>query len=134
MSDVFTKKKRSEIMGKIKSRNTRPELAVRKALAKMGYRYRLHDRRLPGKPDIIITSIKTVIFINGCFWHQHSGCKRKAMPKTNRDYWETKLLNNVNRQRRDIRALRKLAWKVHIIWECQTANEDLLARRLSRIL
>lgn len=134
MTDVFTKSKRSEVMSKIRSKNTRPELVVRRALTKMGLKYRLHNGRLPGKPDIIIPSMKTIIFINGCFWHQHSGCKRKAMPKTNRDYWETKLQNNVNRQSRTVRALNKLGWKVHKIWECQTANEDRLTERLSRML
>ena len=121
-------------MGRIKSKDTKPELAVRKALSMMGLRYRLHNRRMPGKPDIIISSMKTVIFINGCFWHQHSGCRRKAVPKSNQDYWEKKLQNNVRRQAQDIRTLRRLGWKVHKIWECQTACEAKLASRLSRLL
>ena len=121
-------------MGRIRSKNTKPEMAVRKALTKMGLRYRLHSSTLPGKPDIIIPSMKTIIFVNGCFWHQHSGCKRKAVPKSNCDYWENKLLKNVNRQRRDVRALRQLGWTVYKIWECQTANEAELAGRLSRML
>jgi DNA mismatch endonuclease (patch repair protein) len=134
MADVFTKEKRSEIMSRIKSKNTKPELAVRKALTSIGLKYRLHNARLPGKPDIILSKMKTVIFINGCFWHQHSNCKRKAVPKSNKEYWENKLRRNVERQCRDIRALKKLGWKVHKIWECQTASESKLASRLSRIL
>lgn len=121
-------------MSRISSRDTRPELAVRDALRKMGLKYRLHDVRLPGKPDIIVPSMKTAILINGCFWHQHSGCRRRAMPKTNREYWENKLHNNVMKQRRDVRALRKLGWKVHKIWECQTAVKEKLAERLMRVL
>jgi DNA mismatch endonuclease (patch repair protein) len=134
MSDVFAREKRSEIMGRIRSKNTKPEMAVRKALTKMGLRYRLHSRILPGKPDIMIPSMKTIIFVNGCFWHQHSGCKRKAVPKSNCDYWENKLQNNIIRQRRDVRELRKLGWTVLKIWECQTAGETRLAAKLSRML
>jgi len=81
MADVFTQKKRSEIMSRISSKHTSPEIAVRKALYSLGFRYRLHDKKLPGKPDIVIKQAKTAIFVNGCFWHQHKGCKRKTMPK-----------------------------------------------------
>lgn len=134
MTDAFSKEKRSEVMSKIRSKNTKPELAVRKALTRMGLRYRLQSRLLPGKPDIIISRMSTVIFVNGCFWHQHSNCKRKAMPKSNREYWQKKLGGNVERQRRDVRALKKLGWRVIKVWECQTTSESKLAGRLSRVL
>ena len=134
MADVFSSKKRSEIMRQIKSKHTGPEMAVRKALTRRGIRHRLHSGQLPGKPDIIIPRLNIAIFVNGCFWHQHSNCKRKAMPKTNTAYWENKLKQNVKRQQRDIRVLKKLGWKVHKIWECQAKNDVKLANRLSRIL
>lgn len=134
MADVFSIKKRSEIMSHIRAKHTTPEVAVRRALTRRGIRYRLHRGQLPGKPDIIIPRLNIVIFVNGCFWHQHGNCKRKAMPKTNRVYWESKLKRNVERQQKDIRDLKKLGWKVHKIWECQTKNDVKLANRLSRIL
>lgn len=134
MSDVFSKKKRSEIMGRIRSKNTWPELAVRKFLTGKGLRYRLHRRDLPGKPDIVISRLKAVVFVNGCFWHQHAGCRRKASPKSNNAYWEAKLKGNVERQRRDIRALRKLGWMAYKVWECETKSERKLAARLAGLL
>jgi DNA mismatch endonuclease (patch repair protein) len=134
MVDVFSGKKRSDIMSRIRSKHTGPEIAVRKALTKRGLRYRLHSGQLPGKPDIIVPRLNAAIFVNGCFWHQHSNCKRKTMPKTNTEYWENKLKQNVKRQQRDIRALKKLGWKVYKIWECQAMNDVKLANRLSRIL
>jgi len=134
MADVFSGEKRSEIMSQIRSKHTGPEMAVRKALTKRGLRYRIHCGQLPGKPDIIIPKLNIVIFVNGCFWHQHSNCKKKAMPKTNIEYWENKLRQNVKRQQRDIRTLNKLGWKAYIIWECQTTKDAKLANRLSRIL
>lgn len=121
-------------MGRITSKNTKPELAVRRYLTSKGLRYRLHNGRLPGKPDIIIPRLRMIIFVNGCFWHQHSGCKRKAMPKSNIEYWEKKLQRNIIKQRQEIVALRKLGWKVRKVWECETKSESKLANRLSRIL
>ncbi len=134
MVDVFSGEKRSEIMSRIRSKHTRPEMAVRRALTKRGLQYRLHSGQLPGRPDIVIPGSSIAIFVNGCFWHQHSNCRRKTMPKTNTVYWESKLRQNVKRQQRDIRALKKLGWKVHKIWECQAKNDVKLASRLSRIL
>lgn len=121
-------------MSLIRSKNTRPEIAVRKAVAERGLRYRLNCGQLPGKPDIVIPKLNVAIFVNGCFWHQHKNCKRQAIPKTNASYWESKLKNNVKRQQRDIRALRKLGWKVHKIWECQAKNKVSLTNKLSKIL
>ena len=117
-------------MSKIRSKNTKPELVVRRVLTELGYRYRLHDRKLPGKPDLVMKKHRLVLFINGCFWHQHEGCKRSVWPKTNVDYWNKKLENNINKQKRDIEELNTLGWNVGIVWECQTkdinnANEVL---------
>lgn len=123
MADTFSISKRSEIMSRITGKNTSPELAVRKVLSSLGGKYRLHDKKLFGKPDIVIKRLKTVFFINGCFWHQHTGCKRKSVPKSNKDYWEIKLKNNVLKQKQDIIKLKKLGWNVFIVWECETKNQ-----------
>jgi len=121
-------------MSRIRSKDTNPELSVRKILTALGLRYRLHVSRLPGKPDIVIAKWKTVIFINGCFWHQHKGCRRKFVPKTNIDYWKRKLERNVERQKENIKALKKLNWRVIILWECQTGNEKYIIRKIRRFL
>ena len=121
-------------MSRIRSKDTRPEAIARKTLTKLGLRYRLHVAKLPGKPDIVIAKNKTALFVNGCFWHQHKGCKRKSMPKTNIIYWSKKLKRNAEKQREDIKVLRKLGWKATIIWECQTKQENYLERRLRNIL
>lgn len=133
MTDTFTPQKRSQIMSRIIGKNTLPEIAVRKILYNLGCRYRLHDRKLSGKPDIVIKRLKTVFFINGCFWHQHKGCKRQSIPKSNLDYWRNKLNFNVEKQRKDIRELKKLGWKVFIVWECETKNDQKLHKKLKRI-
>lgn len=132
--DNLTKEQRKRNMSNIKSKNTLPELAIRKALTKKGVRYRLHVNTLPGKPDVVISKLKKVIFINGCFWHQHNGCKRKVMPKTNKDYWRPKLNKNAKRQEEDIKKLREENWKTYVIWECELKNENTLNRKIGGIL
>lgn len=132
--DNMTKEQRTLCMSRIRSKNTKPELIVRKALSKIGIRYRLHNSKLPGKPDIIIPKNKTIVFINGCFWHQHKNCKKQAVPKSNKDYWDKKLKRNMEKQKRDIKALKAIGWKVHIIWECQTADEKKLTAKITKIL
>lgn len=131
--DHLTTDRRSENMSKIKSKDTKPEKVVRKILSVMGLKYRLHSKKLPGKPDIVIASKKTAVFINGCFWHQHENCKRKSTPKTNAEYWKPKLANNVAKQKKDIQEIKKLGLKPWIIWECQTADRESLAKRIRRI-
>jgi len=121
-------------MSKIRHEDTQPEKTVRRILTDLGWRYRLHANKLPGNPDIVISKIKTVIFINGCFWHQHKGCKRQSMPKTNTDYWTRKLKRNVEKQKADIHALRKAGWKVFVIWECQTKNGNRLTNKMQKVL
>lgn len=117
-------------MTKITSKDTQPEKIVRQILSKEGWRYRLHSAKLPGKPDIVISKIKTIIFINGCFWHQHKGCKKQAMPKSNLGYWKKKLKRNVEKQKGDIKKLRKAGWKVIIVWECEVKDKKKLSNKL----
>jgi DNA mismatch endonuclease (patch repair protein) len=121
-------------MSRIKSKDTKPEIIVRKTLYKLGFRYGLYKEDLPGKPDIIFLKKKIAIFVNGCFWHQHEGCKRKSSPKTNTEYWEKKLKKNVENQNKSIISLRKTGWKVFIIWECETKDSTLLEKRIKEFL
>lgn len=132
--DNISKQQRSRNMSRIRSKNTKPEIAVRKAISKYGVKYRLHLSNLPGKPDIVIRKKKIVIFINGCFWHQHNGCKRKSLPKTNIEYWNKKLSDNIEKQNRNIVDLKNLGWKVGLVWECQTKNNMMLDYVLREII
>lgn len=106
-------------MKRIPSKNTIPEVKFRRALFRKGYRYRIHKKDLPGKPDIVLKKYNTVIFINGCFWHQHEHCKRSNIPKSNTTYWTEKLNRNIERDKKNYAALEKLGWKILIIWECE---------------
>ena len=121
MVDTVTPKRRSEIMSGIRSKGMRPEMTVRRQLHSMGYRYRLHRRDLPGKPDLVFPARRKVIFVHGCFWHQHSdpACRIVRRPKSNREYWMPKLERNVARDAENRARLRELGWKVHVIWECE---------------
>ena len=121
---------RSRNMSAIKNRNTKPELAVRRALHAFGFRFRLHRQDLPGKPDIVLPKFKTVVFVNGCFWHQHSGCRFASKPVTRQDFWQTKLARNVERDIQNYAKLIELGWRVIVVWECELQNMDLLAQRL----
>lgn len=122
MADMFTPQKRSEIMSHIKSKNTKSELMVRKYLYKSGFRFRLHDSNLPGKPDIVLPKYKCVVFVHGCFWHAHEGCKYCRKPKSNVEYWIPKIQRNVARDRREVQALKDMGWNVNIVWECELKN------------
>ena len=132
--DKVSKKKRSEIMSKIRSKNTGPEKYVRKELRKRGFKFTLHKKNLPGKPDIVLKKHKTVINVNGCFWHHHD-CGRYNIPKNNRKFWLNKFKNNKKRDRINSLKLSKLGWKVHKIWECQLQRRhmDKLLKELSVI-
>ncbi len=134
MADTLTQEKRSWNMSRIKSSNTKPEIIVRSLLHKMGYRFRLHKKDLPGKPDIVLSKFKTVIFVHGCFWHQHSKCKRSTKPKTNTKYWIPKLERNISRFQEVKKQLIKLGWTVTVVWECQIKNIDALKKNLQLIL
>ena len=121
-------------MSRVRSRNTEPERAVRRAAFALGFRFRLHRRDLPGTPDLVFPKYNMVILVHGCFWHQHEGCKRAAIPTTRAEFWKKKLLNNVARDRAAVAALTVQGWRVEIIWECETRNGELLRRRLRDIV
>lgn len=126
MSDKFSKTDRSLIMSKVKSKNTTPEIKVRKLLYSLGYRFRLHKKNLPGTPDIVLSKYKTAIFVNGCFWHGCPLCKRsKNYPKSNSEYWDKKLKANLKRDIEVISSLNALNWKTLVIWECETKKKNL---------
>jgi DNA mismatch endonuclease (patch repair protein) len=118
MADVHSKEIRSFNMSKIKGKNTKPELLVRKFLFAKGLRYRLHDKKLSGRPDIVLAKYKTVLFVNGCFWHGHQGCKYYAVPKTRTDWWLAKLNRNIIRDAENKKILTEHGWQVIEIWEC----------------
>ncbi|HAX47999.1 MAG TPA: DNA mismatch endonuclease Vsr [Ignavibacteria bacterium] len=126
MVDVHSLKIRSFNMSRILSKNTKPEISVRKFLYKHGIRYRLHDARLPGKPDIVIRKYKIVIFVHGCFWHSHKNCKYASNPKSNKAFWNAKLQGNVARDKKNKAQLKKIGYKVLIFWECKLKKNNLL--------
>jgi DNA mismatch endonuclease (patch repair protein) len=131
--DVHDKKTRSFNMSRIHSKDTKPEEIVRKYLFRKGFRYRKNDSRLPGKPDIVLPKYKTCIFVNGCFWHAHIGCKYSVWPRTNKEYWDEKLKNNQLRDEKNYSTLRQLGWKVITIWECEVKSNNH-ADRLNRLI
>jgi DNA mismatch endonuclease (patch repair protein) len=116
--DVHDKETRSYNMSCIKGKGTKPEEIVRKYLFSHGFRYRKNDKRLPGTPDIVLPKYKTVIFVNGCFWHGHEGCKYFVWPKNNAEFWKAKILQNIERDKRDFERLENVGWKVIVVWEC----------------
>jgi DNA mismatch endonuclease (patch repair protein) len=124
MADVHTKAQRSYNMSRIKGKNTKPEILVRKYLHAHGYRFRLHVKNLPGKPDIVLPKYKTVIFVHGCFWHGHKGCRFFVVPKTRTKWWMNKIEGNKARDKKVFEELRKLGWKVIEIWECRFRNKE----------
>ncbi len=139
MPDVFTKSQRSRVMAAIRGKDTGPELAVRRLVHRMGCRFRLHGKSLPGRPDLVLPGRQAVIFVHGCFWHRH-GCVTKrgkrGNPVQNRAYWQAKFEANIARDRRNIARLRRLGWRVLVVWECQTHPRriDWLTDRIARFL
>ncbi len=134
MTDVHTPEQRSRNMSAIRNKGTVPELKVRKALHALGIRYRLNRHDLPGRPDIVIAKHHTVVFVHGCFWHMHKCPYGKPKPVTNADFWAEKRLGNVERDRRNIRALEADGWKVYTIWECETRNPERLHNRILNLV
>lgn len=131
MTDVFSKAERSRIMGRISGKNTKPEKIIRSYLHKKGYRFRLHCPDLPGKPDICLPKYKTVIFINGCYWHRHPDCARgRSMPGSNIDFWQQKFSETVDRDERKQRELSLLGWNIITIWECEIKKTDELGKKI----
>ena len=123
MSDSISPEHRSWNMSRIHNKDTKIEVWVRRYLFSKGYRFRKNDKRYPGKPDIVLPKYKTVIFVNGCFWHQHSGCKNATMPKSNTDFWKEKLGKNVDNDRKHHEQLREMGWNVIVLWECELEKE-----------
>lgn len=117
-------------MSRIRGKDTRPEMRVRSRLHRMGFRFRLHHKDLPGKPDIVLPAYRTVIFVHGCFWHRHPGCRFAYLPKSRVDFWQTKFRRNVERHEEVTTDLEELGWRVVVIWECETASEEQLEQRL----
>jgi len=134
MSDVFSKEKRSWIMRRIKSRDTKPEILVRSLVHRMGLRFRVHKKDLPGNPDIVLTRHEKLIFVHGCFWHGHKRCPRSKRPTTKKPFWNKKLNSNIQRDKRMRRKLRQMGWKVMIVWECETRDLDKLIVKLKNYL
>lgn len=132
--DTVSPEERSRIMRQVRSRDTKPELRVRRALHKAGLRFRLHDKRLPGHPDLALRKHQTVVLVHGCLWHWH-GCSRSRMPASNEDYWRRKIARNVERDAEHAAALQRLGWRVEIVWECEIApaTERLIARLTGRV-
>lgn len=131
MADVFDSWKRSEVMSRIRSRDTSPEKFVRSLLFRAGFRYRLCSNKLPGHPDVVLAKWRVVVFVNGCFWHVHEGCPRAVEPKTNVEFWRNKLRNNKRRDNENYERLKSLGWRVLVVWECacrKTLTEELSTR------
>ena len=128
MADRLTKEHRSWNMSRIRSKNTKPEIIVRSVLHRMGYRFRLHVKALPGKPDIVLRKYNTVIFVHGCYWHRHKGCKYTYNPKSRTEFWQQKFNQNIERDNKVARELKALGWKVIIIWECEPQDLDKLRK------
>ncbi|MHB0961788.1 MAG: very short patch repair endonuclease [Gemmatimonadaceae bacterium] len=133
MTDIVDRATRSRMMSAISGKNTLPERHVRSALHRHGFRFRLHVATLPGRPDVVLPKWRAVVVINGCFWHQHRGCRFATLPRQNRSFWRNKFRGNVERDRRDIAALRALGWRVFVVWECQIRRGRVLDTLATRI-
>ena len=131
--DIWDKNKRSEVMSKIRSKNTKPEIILRKALFAKGYRYRINFKKLPGKPDIVLSKYRTVIFVNGCFWHGHENCNISHIPKTNSNFWEDKIHRNKERDSINSSKIINLGWNIIVVWECQLNSKSNLEETLKEI-
>lgn len=134
MTDTFAKEKRSWIMRRVKGHGTKPEILVRSVIHRMGYRFRVNRRDLPGSPDIVLSRHGKAIFVHGCFWHGHTSCPRAKRPTTNADFWNEKLDGNIQRDKRCLVELRSMGWDVLVIWQCETRKPEKLLAKLERFL
>lgn len=135
MKDSLSKARRSWNMGRIRSKNTKPEIIVRSLLHRAGFRFRLHDKNLPGKPDIILSKFKTVVFVHGCFWHRHENCKDATTPNTRKEFWLKKFAQNIKRDKEVKEQLEKLGWKIITIWECTVMEKpEMIVELLQKSL
>lgn len=128
MVDVHTKEQRSFNMSRIRGKDTKPEMVVRSLVHRLGYRFRLHRKDLPGKPDLVFIRLKKIIFVHGCFWHLHACKYGRVRPKTNADFWQAKRLSNKQRDQKNVRTLKSLGWDVLVVWQCQIKQENLIER------
>jgi DNA mismatch endonuclease (patch repair protein) len=131
--DKISKARRSANMRAVRGKNTAPELAIRKAAHRLGLRFRLHRKDLPGRPDLVFPRWKTAIFVNGCFWHGHRGCRRSKLPASNVEFWRNKLTANAARDRKNYAALRKIGWHVVVVWQCDIGDDLAAAEAIRRI-
>ena len=134
MADVVDSKTRSRMMAGIRSRDTKPERQVRSMLHRMGYRFTLRNRKLPGSPDIVLPRYRTAIFVHGCFWHRHPGCPKAITPATRAEFWQHKFAANVARDARAVQALDTLAWRVITVWECELRHPETVRQQLQRLI
>ncbi|MDR0355819.1 MAG: DNA mismatch endonuclease Vsr [Deltaproteobacteria bacterium] len=132
--DKVSPEERSRVMARVKSENTKPEKTVRSLLHKNGFRFRLHRSDLPGTPDIVLPKLKTVIFVHGCFWHRHPGCKKASTPVSNADYWNRKFAGNQARDAQNVAKLQEAGWRPIIVWECELRDLCALEKRLTSLL
>jgi DNA mismatch endonuclease (patch repair protein) len=133
MRDRLTREQRSWNMSRIRGKDTTPELVVRRALHALGYRFRLHGRKLPGRPDVVLPKYRTVVFVHGCFWHRHRNCKNCTTPTNRRAWWVKKLEGNAGRDKVNRQALRQLGWNVVVVWECESEKPNFVTRLRSRL-
>lgn len=133
-SDVFTPEDRARVMRAVKGKDTKPEMIVRRLAHALGYRFRLHGKDLPGKPDLVFPGRRKVIFVHGCFWHGHECARGSRQPKQNAEYWRNKIARNVERDADNLQALERLGWQTQVIWECEMKDRDALADRLRAFL
>ena len=131
--DIISEEKRSWNMSRIRGKDTKPEIIVRSMLHRMGYRFRLHRKDLPGKPDIVLPKYNTVIFVHGCFWHRHKGCKYAYTPKSRIKFWKNKFIETVKRDKQHLKQLKENGWEVFIVWECETKDMDKLKEIINKI-
>ena len=134
MVDSVSRSERSEIMRRVRAKDTGPEMRVRRLVHGMGYRYRLHDRSLPGTPDLVLRRLRKIIFVHGCFWHRHARCALSRLPKSRSEFWVPKLEGNRLRDRRNLARLRRTGWDVLVIWECEIADLPCLGKRIRGFL
>jgi DNA mismatch endonuclease (patch repair protein) len=130
VADRLSPERRSWLMSRVKGKGTAPELAVRRLAHSLGMRFRLHKAELPGRPDLVFPRYRTVVFVHGCFWHRHAGCRKATSPKSRIEYWEDKFRANIERDERNAVELERMGWRVLTVWECETKNAELLKAKL----
>jgi len=134
MTDIFSARKRSAIMKSIKGKDTKPEIAVRSIVHRMGYRFRVNQGMLPGNPDIVLKKHKKVIFVNGCFWHGHLKCRRSRLPTSNENYWKNKIIKNMARDKKQIKLLHNQGWNTLVVWTCEIQDKKKISEKIANYL